>query len=308
MSEKPEPQAAAKPPALPTHELFVRLINLPLYLKFPLVGDNQEAQIKDLRMHNGKFDMYCPSCKKNTTWVPTLLQEALAAPGHAEAVAARYGGVMLNSLKQFKLRIVCSRIDAHIADFYFEVIGSNLREAIKASKGQKLEPTNLLKVGQFPSLSDFQVGDLDEFKEGMNDQQRKEFVQAIHTSAHGFSVAACVYYRRLFENVLVEARNQHIAENNMKAWPEFDKAKIDQRIKLLKAKLPQFLSEHPHLYRILSLGVHQLTEEQCAQELPTLRQAIELIFRDRVNVIREKKQREEISRLLAQSVDRNKDR
>ncbi|MGH8586431.1 MAG: hypothetical protein ACREWE_09700 [Gammaproteobacteria bacterium] len=92
-------------------------------------------------------------------------------------------------------------------------------------------------------------------------------------------------YRRVFENVLIEARDQHMTENGMHAWPEFERASIDQRIKL---------SEHPHLYRILSLGVHQLTEEQCAH--------------DRVNAIREQKQREAISRLLAQSVDRNKDR
>lgn len=312
MSEKIEPQAAAKPPALPTHDLFLRLMSWPLYAKFMVVGDHPEAQIKDLRLHKGKFDMYCPSCKKHTTWEPLVSLELKTRARQDPAMMRLDSRGSLdrpNWLEQFTLHIVCARTTAHVADFYFEV-SSNLREYLKRARDQKeLEPNiTLLKVGQFPSLSDFQIGDLGEFEEGMNDQQRKEFVQAINTSAHGFSVAACVYYRRVFENVLIVARDQHMAENKMDVWPEFEKVSTDQRIKLLGARLPKFLSEHPHLYSILSLGVHQLTEEQCAQELPALRQAIELILRDRVNVIREQKQREAISRLLAQSVDRNKDR
>ena len=307
MNEKTEPQVAAKPPALPTHDLFFQLVNRPLYLKFPIVGDNPEAQIRRLCLHTGKFDMYCPSCKKHTTWTPIVsdAHEMRVKLEKATFGPLSSGPVRTNWLEQFTLRIVCARTIAHVADFYFEVVAPNLRDR---DQKEQLEPTNLLKVGQFPSLSDFKVGDLDEFKEGMNDHQRKEFGQAIHTSAHGFSVAACVYYRRVFESILIEARDQHMAENKMKAWPEFEKAKIDQRIKLLKTRLPEFLCEHPHLYKILSLGVHQLTEEQCAQELPTLRQAIELILRDRVTAIRKQKDREAISRMIAQSVNRNKDR
>lgn len=312
MSEEPEPQPAAKPAALRTHVLFFQLMSWPLYSKFRVVGDNPEAQIQHLRLHKGKFDMYCPGCKKHTTWTPIVPQELETRAKQEKATfgpLSSSGPVRTNWLEQFTLRIICARTAAHHAYFYFEVVGPSARERIKYAIDQKeQEPTNLLKVGQFPSLSDFQIGDLGEFEEGMNDQQRKEFVQAINTSAHGFSVAACVYYRRVFENVPIEARDQHMAENKMDAWPEFERASTDQRIKLLEARLPKFLSEHPHLYRILSLGVHQLTEEQCARELPTLRQAIELILRDRVNANREQKQREAISRLLAQSVDRNKDR
>jgi hypothetical protein len=309
MSEKPEPQAAAKPPA----ELFLQLINWPLYSKFPVVGDNPEAQIRDLRLHKGKFDMYCPSCKKHTTWTP-VIRDNLETQMKAEKAASlniRSDRGRFNWLTQFALRIICARITAHYADFYFEVVGPSARARIKyAIMGQKdqLEPTNLLKVGQFPSLADFQFGDFGKFKEGMNDQQRKEFVQAITTTAHGFSVAACVYYRRVFESVLNETRDEHMAKNKMDAWPEFAEARTDHRIKLLKAMLPKFLSEHLHLYSVLSLGAHQLTEEQCAQELPVLRKAIEQIFCDRVNEIRAQKQREATSRLLDQSVDRNKDR
>ena len=47
MSEKPEPQAAAKP----IHDLFLELMNS-LYSKVPIFRDDPEAQIKNLRLHH----------------------------------------------------------------------------------------------------------------------------------------------------------------------------------------------------------------------------------------------------------------
>lgn len=157
-----------------------------------------------------------------------------------------------------------------------------------------------------PSLTDFQLGDLTEFEEGLSKQQRKEFVRAINCTAHGFNVAACVYYRRVFESVLHEAKAELMKEAGMVDWPEFDRMRTDERIAALRTHLPQFLSEHPHLYSILSLGVHELTEEQCKEELPTLRQAIELVVRERVTAARAKKQRDSLSKLLSQSVNKHK--
>lgn len=66
------------------------------------------------------------------------------------------------------------------------------------------------------------------------------------------------------------------------------------------------MSEHPHLYGVPSLGMHELTEGQCADELPMLRKAIELILYDRVNEARRKRHRDAVSKLLAQSVDHRK--
>lgn len=69
---------------------------------------------------------------------------------------------------------------------------------------------------------------------------------------------------------------------------------------MLRGHLPEFMAEHPELYSILSKGVHELTEEECARELPMLRQAIELIMEDRVTEQRRRKQREAASKLVAQ--------
>lgn len=85
--------------------------------------------------------MYCPGCKKHTTWMPIVPQE-LETRANAEAVMAanisRSGGDRPNWLKQFVLRIVCARTTAHDADFYFEVVGPNAREGIKYAMGEKV--------------------------------------------------------------------------------------------------------------------------------------------------------------------------
>jgi hypothetical protein len=75
---------------------------------------------------------------------------------------------------------------------------------------------------------------------------------------------------------------------------------------MLAENLPRFLIENPHLYGLLSLGVHELTEEQCAEQLPLLRSAIELILRDRLAVVAARKHREGVEKLLAQAVDKHK--
>jgi hypothetical protein len=311
-----ETAAAAKPAPIPTHNLLLRLVGMPLYDTVELVGYDPTGQIKDLRLHRGKFDAYCPGCGKHTTWTAVVTpeleqrakQESAAAPLSSSSSSRFSGPTIQNWQGEFKLRIFCARDSRHHGDFYFDTLGPSVFDYIrfKTGEGIELDPTLLVKVGQYPSLTDFQLGDLTEFEDGMSKQQRREFVRATNTAAHGFNVAACVYLRRVFESVLAEARDEYMAQHGLTEWPEFQDARTDHRIRLLREHLPKFLSEHPQLYRVLSLGVHELTEEQCAAELPMLRKAIELIMRDRVTAARQKREREEVSKLVAQAVDRHK--
>lgn len=309
-----ETAAAAKPAPIPTHNLLLRLVNMPLYDTVELVGDNPHSQIKALRLHRGKFDAYCPGCGKHTTWTavvtPELEQRAkLESAAPPLSSSSRFSGPTVHNWQgDFKLGIFCARDSRHHGDFYFDTLGPSAFDYIllKTGEGIELDPTLLVKVGQYPSLTDFQLGDLTEFEDGMSKQQRREFVRATNSAAHGFNVAACVYFRRVFESVLMEARDEYMAQHGLTEWQEFKDARTDERIRLLREHLPRFMSEHPQLYGVLSLGVHELTEEQCAAELPMLRKAIELIMRDRVTAARQNREREEVSKLVAQAVGRHK--
>lgn len=310
-----ESSAAAKPSPISTHDLLLKLVDMPLYDKIELVGERPSKQIKDLRLHRGKFDAYCPGCGKHTTWTAIVTpeleqrakQENMASPLSS---GGRFSGTTVHNWEgEFKLRIFCARDGWHRGDFYLDTLGPSAFDYVqfKTGKGKELGPTLLVKVGQYPSLADFQLGDLTEFEDGMSKQQRGEFVRATNSAAHGFNVAACVYFRRVFESVLVEARDEYMAHHGLTEWQEFNGARTDERIGLLRDHLPKFMSDHPQLYSVLSLGIHELTEEQCLAELPMLRKAIELIMRDRVTAARQKRERGEVSKLVAQAVNRHKD-
>ena len=309
-----ESSAAAKPSPISTEDLLLKLVNMPLYDKIELVGERSSKQIKDLRLHRGKFDAYCPSCGKHTTWTtavaPELEQRAkLENAASPLSSGGRFSGPTVRNWEgEFKLRIFCARDVRHGGDFYLDTLDPSAFDYVqfKAGKEKELGPTLLVKVGQYPSLTDFQLGDLTEFEDGMSKQQRREFVRATNSAAHGFNVAACVYFRRAFESVLVEACDEYMAQHGLIEWKEFNGARTDARIELLRDHLPKFMSEHPQLYGVLSIGIHELTEEQCAAELPMLRKAIELIMRERVTAARQQREREEVSKLVAQAVDRHK--
>lgn len=311
---EPESENAERLP-LPTPRVFAQLMELPLYQRHELIGRDPNDQARALRLYERKFDMYCPSCAKETTWSPVVSSELKLQQTNYQKrskLDPMGGGRTLppDWLGDFTLSVVCGRNDEHRADFHFVTERSVLTamQALERLEGKKAPPDLvwLVKIGQHPSLTDFQLGDLREFEEGMTKEQRKEFVRATNSTAHGFFVAACVYFRRVFESVLKEAKIEYMKQHSKSAWPEFEQARTDERIRLLREHLPPFMSEHPELYGVLSLGVHELTEEQCAGELPMLRQAIELIMRDRVTLARQKRQRGDVAKLLAKSVDRHK--
>lgn len=303
-------------------ENLLFLLTCPLYVRVRASADD----ISGFRTHAEAFDSYCPECGRTATW--RLSQDgsatALLNRLRLEAVERKVSsapepitpirqssGVMVQSprlrgetppvpplepspwLRPFVLRTRCTR-QGHEAEFHFHVAPHAAADA------------DLVKFGQFPSLTDFQLGDLSAIDEGMTRRERREFVQAINTGAHGFAVAAFVYYRRVFESILVDARDAHISEHNLTDWPEFDVARTDERIKLLRGRIPQFVSENPHLYALLSKGVHELSEEECASELQLLRSAIELVLTDRAEKVRATKHRANVERLLAQATDRHK--
>ncbi len=64
---------------------------------------------------------------------------------------------------------------------------------------------------------------------------------------------------------------------------DFNKKRMDEKIVSLKDYLPAFLYEHhKELYGILSMGVHQLDEEDCLGFFPVLYDCIILILEDRL--------------------------
>lgn len=50
------------------HQLIERLLKSPLYYKHQLKTEDIDEDTRRLLLSDGRFDLYCPQCKKNSTW------------------------------------------------------------------------------------------------------------------------------------------------------------------------------------------------------------------------------------------------
>lgn len=140
----------------------------------------------------------------------------------------------------------------------------------------------MLKIGTYPSLRDFHKDDIKRYDKVLTDQQRTELITAIMIANNGVGIGSYVYLRRIFEGIVYEEADKAVADGVI-TKDDFDKKRMDEKIVTIKNYLPAFLYDHhKELYSILSMGVHQLDEEDCLGFFPVLYDCIILILEDRL--------------------------
>jgi len=147
----------------------------------------------------------------------------------------------------------------------------------------------IIKIGQFPSIADIEIHNIDKYRKLLKNEYR-DFSKAIGLYANGIGAGSLVYLRRIFENLIDEKRE--IAASN----PEWDndnyqRAKMDEKIKMLKSFLPPILVENRKIYGLMSKGIHELSEKTCKDIFPNIELGIELILDTKLAEI-EKKNKE----------------
>jgi hypothetical protein len=291
------------------HQLIEHLIKSPLYQKFDLKTDDIDAETRRILLSDGRFDLYCPQCRKSSTWALVVNPEMQkrAQRESMTSVVSSHGGFSRSERThwagEFKLRISCTREPLHSAVFHF-VSSKNTKK--KSDAENEAAKASIVKIGQTPSLADFESGDLSGLEKGLTQTQRDDFVRAIRTASHGFYIAACVYYRRVFESIIEDAKQSYMSKHGLTVWSEFeDASSTADRIKLLKSELPGFLFEHPHFYKLLSMAVHTLTEKECGEEIQKIKETIEHIVRDRIIQRERADQQAALSKFISQAIDKH---
>jgi hypothetical protein len=149
-----------------------------------------------------------------------------------------------------------------------------------------------MKVGQWPSLADLSSERVGRYRAVLSEKQYGEFNRGVGLHAHDVGIGSFVYLRRIFEDLVEEA---HAKAKVDAAWDEDvflrNQHRMEDQIKLLSAHLPRTLVENRALYSILSEGIHDLEEEECAALFPVVRNAIEMILDEKI-AEREKTRRE----------------
>jgi hypothetical protein len=138
----------------------------------------------------------------------------------------------------------------------------------------------ITKMGQFPSRADLEYGLLDKAFSQLESNDRNELGKAIGLFSHGIGIGSFVYLRRIFENIIEQA---HLIAKNENEWveQEYLNGRMQDRIVILKNYLPTRLVKTAQLYSILSKGIHELSEEECLANFPIVKQAIQLILKEK---------------------------
>lgn len=252
-------------------------LEMPLYHELDLsVGVVAEKVFVNVS-YNGTIDAYCIWCDKESVFDT---DDHLYGTTYSEWLR-RSNGFREHSFK-------CSRNNAH--QYFIRYL--------------KLEQSKFLKTGQWPSTADFQIPQAEKYRKLLTEEQYKEFTRGIGLAAHGVGIGSFVYLRRIFEDLIEDAHLQ--AQSAHKDFQEeaYSRAKMDEKIRLVKDYLPEFLVDNRSLYSILSKGIHDLSEAECLQYFETVKVGIEQILDEKIiqkeKVAKAERAREAIQKIHGQ--------
>ena len=155
------------------------------------------------------------------------------------------------------------------------------------------------KVGQYPSVADFHIGQVHKYDKVLPKDKMREFTKAIGLAANGIGVGSFVYLRRIFEHLVFEALETAKVENEAFDVNAFVRARMNDKIQMLSGYLPDYLIEQHTIYGILSKGIHELSEDECKEYFSVLKASIEMILDERLEAYQKERRKKEISAALS---------
>lgn len=208
----------------------------------------REAELKIRNANIGTFDCYCVGCKKETPFIVSALPVPHAGGG------LRQGNAVSIPPSVFGLRAVCQR-DLSTYLYVFRKVGDRL-----------------IKIGQQPSMSDISFGELRGIDKTLDPVDRTELGKAIGLFSHDAASGAFVYLRRVFERMVARA---YFRQAELHGPIEgFEGMRVDQKIAALKEELPERVVRNSAVFSLLSVGIHELTDDQCLTLFPVLKAVI----------------------------------
>lgn len=194
-------------------------------------------------------DVYCPACQKETVFAPVERANDWVR-GIQEIV--KHGVVYAH----FK----CSR----------QHCGSELFFVFSHFNGV------LTKIGQMPSIADLLKPGLKKYARVLAPELLSDWQRAVGLRAHGIGAGSYVYLRRIIEAMVRDSSDVAIQDKRLDR-EEFERARWSDRIKMLAGYLPEYLIENASVYSVLSKGVHELSETECADYFDVMHTSIEII-------------------------------
>ena len=185
--------------------------------------------------------------------------------------------------------------DTRVMVFKFFCAMDNMHhlDYIVLTYGNKLN-----KIGLYPSVADLSFPELKEYRKVMTKGDEKELKRAIGLSSAGIGVGSFVYLRRIFERIIVVASQKAITEGKVDETA-FNKAHVDEKIKMLTDYLPKALVNNPVFYGIVSKGIHELSEDECLEYFPIMQSFIMMVLRQWEKIRRDEEEEKRVAASLS---------
>lgn len=285
------------------------LVNKGLYDEIEITKDNI-FELADLVGGHVKIDIYCPKCGESRVfsceliphyWYDDRKQEIKGCSLEEEIVSFQLiqntGGLnftdapkepwtwtddsLEDDTRLMVFKFFCAMDNTHHLDYVVLTYGNMIK-----------------KIGQYPSVADLSFPELKEYRKVMTKEDEKELKRAIGLFASGIGVGSFVYLRRIFERIIVTASQKAIEEEKIKK-EEFDKAHIDEKIKMLAEYLPKSLVNNHVFYGIISKGIHELSEDDCLEFFPVMQSFIMMILRQWEKIRKDEEEEKKLAASLS---------
>lgn len=161
------------------------------------------------------------------------------------------------------------------------------------------DQSSIMKIGQYPSVADMDFPELKKYQKILSKDDMKEIRRAIGLYAQGIGVGSYVYLRRIVERLIYKAQDKAI-KDGAATQEEIENKRVVDRIKELKDYLPDVFVNNATIYGIISKGIHELSEEECLQYFPVLKECIFIILEK----WEEERMKEEAGKRLTASISK----
>ena len=258
-----------------------QLMLYPLYKKIKLDNSNKTCDI--FPYNDYRLELFCPICKKRRIF---CFQ-------NSEFVKVYWRGNNIqycNSVKEF-----LSEVD------YFSVRAQADCEHNLLVIFKKIDDSTIMKVGQYPSIYDLneEINNRT-FLKMLDEEYEGYYKNACSLYSFNTCIGAIIYLRRIFEKILLDTYNENKESIDL-SLEDFKKLRMENKLKKLSNHLPSILFEQGFniIYTKISDGVHNLSEDECQQIFPILKNAIEEILIDKLEIKEKQKRRQDISKQIS---------
>lgn len=231
-----------------------------LYEPFKITDSNfKDIQTMITNSMPIQFDCYCVDCEKEATFRSEKRGSGFITYSNLEPFSKNYSGA-------HSIQFSCQRDFSHRYTFNFLI-----------------KDYNIYKIGQYPSIADIELPAIQKYRKILSSDYQY-FSKAIGLYANGIGIGSFVYLRRIFENLIYEARDLSVQTDPGGFDIEtFNRSKMIEKIKQLGTDyLPEFVVNNRSIYGIISKGIHELSEDDCKEIFPVMKLSIELILDEKL--------------------------